>query len=341
MMNHEMTHIVMLDKSTGSERFFRSVFAGKVIAEADNPMSILYSHLTSPRRSAPRWYHEGIAVFIETWMAGGIGRAMGSYDEMVFRTLTVDSARIYDPVGLESEGINVDFQVGVNSYLYGARFMSYLALQYGPESVVKWVSREPGSKSYYSSQFKNVYGRSLGDVWNEWIAWEREFQAGNLATIREYPVTAYRDLSDVALGSMSGAHYYPKTNKLYTAVHYPGEVSHIAAIDVASGEKEKLCDLKGPALYFVSSLALDTVSGTLFYTADNNSYRDLMALDLESGASRMLIPNVRAGDLAYSHTDSTLWGVRHFNGISTLTRFKPPYDEWDQVYSFPFGRDIY
>ena len=31
----------------------------------------------------PRWYVEGAAVFMETWMAGGIGRAQSAYDEMV------------------------------------------------------------------------------------------------------------------------------------------------------------------------------------------------------------------------------------------------------------------
>lgn len=341
IMNHELTHVVALDKAAGSEKFFRGLFAGKVVAKADNPLSILYSHLTSPRRSSPRWYHEGIAVFMETWMAGGYGRAMGSFDEMVFRTLVMDGGRIYDPVGVESEGIHVDFQVGVNSYLYGTRFMSYLALTYGPETVIDWVSRTDGSKSYYSSQFKNVYGASLDSKWEEWIDWEREFQRENLDSIRQYALTEYKDISQQALGSMSGAQYYPKTNTLYTAVNYPGRAPHIAAIDVTSGSVKAIKDIKGAALYFVSSLALDTANGTLFYTIDNNDWRDLKALDLNTGKSKMLIKDVRAGDLAFSHADSTLWGVRHFNGLSTLTRFLPPYDEWDQVYTLPYGKDMY
>ena len=341
IMNHEMVHIVALDKATGSERFFRGLFSGKVQAISDNPLSILYSHLTTPRRSSPRWYHEGIAVFMETWMAGGIGRALGSYDEMVFRTMVMDNETFYDPVGVESQGVYVDFQAGVNSYLYGTRMMSYLALMYGAESTIEWVSRGSGSKSYYSSQFKNVYGRSLDNVWADWVDWERKFQLENLDSIRQYPVTEYRDLSDKPLGSMSGAYYYKKTNKLYTAVNYPGQVAHIAAIDITNGDIDKVCDIKGAALYFVSSLALDTSSGTLFYTTDNGGWRDLRSIDLKSGKSQTLMKNVRAGDLAFDHTNNTLWGVRHFNGISTLTRFLPPYTDWDQVYSLPYGRDIY
>ena len=68
---------------------------------------------------------------METWMAGGLGRAQGGYDEMVFRAKVRDHMRFFSPLGLESEGTQIDFQVGANSYLYGTRFFSYLALTYG------------------------------------------------------------------------------------------------------------------------------------------------------------------------------------------------------------------
>jgi hypothetical protein len=71
---------------------------------------------------------------METWMAGGLGRAMGGWDEMVFRTMVRDDAYIYDVVGLESEGTSADFQTGANSYLYGTRFMTWLCYTYGPAS---------------------------------------------------------------------------------------------------------------------------------------------------------------------------------------------------------------
>ena len=108
----------------GSDRFFRGLFRGKVAPIAEQPETILYFYLTAPRVAAPRWYHEGIAVFLETWMAGGLGRAQGAYDEMVFRSMVRDGSRFYDPLGLVSEGTKIDFQVEVNSYLYGTRFMS-------------------------------------------------------------------------------------------------------------------------------------------------------------------------------------------------------------------------
>ena len=89
---------------------------------------------------------EGSAVFMETWMAGGLGRAQGGYDEMVWRAKVHDNSRFFSPLGLESEGTQIDFQVGANSYLYGTRFMSYLALTYGPDKVVEWLRRAPDFK---------------------------------------------------------------------------------------------------------------------------------------------------------------------------------------------------
>ena len=62
--------------------------------------------------SRARWYNEGSAVFFETWMAGGLGRAQGGYDEMVFRAKDHDHlrllyARLYRASELDQVGGNV------------------------------------------------------------------------------------------------------------------------------------------------------------------------------------------------------------------------------------------
>ena len=79
---------------------------------------------------------------METWMSGGLGRAQGGYDEMVFRAMVRDDVPFYDPLGLVSKGIRSDFQVGANAYLYGTRFMTWLAYRYTPEKVVAWIRRD-------------------------------------------------------------------------------------------------------------------------------------------------------------------------------------------------------
>ncbi|MCJ7558191.1 MAG: hypothetical protein MUP90_14910, partial [Gammaproteobacteria bacterium] len=180
LMNHELVHITTMDQATKMDRAFRTIFGGKVAPVAEHPETILYTYLTAPRTATPRWYLEGSAVFMETWMAGGLGRAQGAYDEMVFRSMVRDSAHFYDSLGLVSEGSRIDFQVGVNAYLYGTRFISYMAYQYSPEKVIEWLTRPEGSKRYYSKQFEHVFNMPLDQAWAEWIAFEKEFQQANL-----------------------------------------------------------------------------------------------------------------------------------------------------------------
>lgn len=341
LANHELVHIVSLDQPEGSDNFFRTLFFGKVTEKSEHPLTIMFGYLTTPRNSSPRWYREGIAVFIETWMAGGYGRGQGPYDEMVFRSKVLDDSRIYDPLGLASEGMHVDFQIGVNAYLYGTRFITYLAYAYSPEKVMEWVSRREGSAKYYASQFKKVFGSSLDDVWAEWIGFEREFQADNIERIRTYPITSYRDISDKGLGSMSRGYYDPETREIYAAVNFPGEVGHIAAISVDTGSVRKIKDVKGPALFTVCSLAYDPTQNKLFYTTDNYDFRDLMMLDPQTGKTKRLFKDARIGDLAFCKADRSLYGIRHFNGRTTLVQIPYPYEAWTAVYSWPHEEVVY
>ena len=87
VMSHELLHVVASDGAAGRDLTYRKLFFGKVQAVPEQPESMLYSYLTTPRLYAPRWYHEGMAVFLETWLSGGYGRALGGYDEMAFRTM--------------------------------------------------------------------------------------------------------------------------------------------------------------------------------------------------------------------------------------------------------------
>lgn len=341
LMNHELVHVANFDRPSGSDRFWRSVFGGKPAVTAKHPETILYSYFTAPRTAAPRWYHEGIAVFVETQMAGGLGRAQGSYDEMVWRAMVRDDSHFYTPLGLVAEGTKVDFQVELNSYLYGSRFMSYLADQYGPDLLLDWVTRTSGSKAYYADQFKRVYGESMSDVWRDWILHEHLFQDENLARLREYEITEHQDISDRALGAVSRAYYDPQTRRIYAGLNYPGIVAHIGAIDVDTGEVEVLTEIKGPMMYSVTSLGFDQQARKLFYTTDNSAYRDLMEYDLETGKSRKLMKDFRAGELVVNPADHSIWGIRHLNGFCTLVRIPFPYEEWEQIHTFDYGRTVY
>lgn len=339
--NHELTHVATIDVWNSHDAFWRRFLGGKPVPLQKHPESILYNFLTSPRNLTPRWYMEGSAVFFETWMAGGLGRAQGGYDEMVFRAKVRDHLRFFSPLGLESEGTQVDFQVGANSYLYGTRFFSYLALTYGVESTVEWLRRSEDSRAFYASQFKHVFGKSLDSVWSDWIAFEHKFQEKNLAALAQYPLSEARHLSPRGLGSMSRGFVDDKTNSLIAAFRYPGRIGFLGRMDLATGKLTPLTDLNGMMLYKVTSVAFDPSTRTAFYTDENYAYRELNAIDVDTGRKRRLLTDARIGDLAFNQADKSLWGIRHQNGFVTLVRIPPPYTSFNQIKTFRYGDIIF
>ena len=340
-MNHEMVHVATGDVWNEQDAWWRRFFLGKPAPVQEHPETLLYFYLAAPRVMTPRWYTEGSAVFMETWMAGGLGRAQGAFDEMVFRAKVRDGAHFYSNLGLVSEGTRIDFQVGVNAYLYGTRFFSYLAHAYSPEAVVEWLSRSESSERYYARQFEHVFGKPLASAWDDWIEFEHEFQQANLESIRQFPITPIRQLTSTGMGSISRSFYDADSNTLIGAYRYPGVVAHIGLMPADGETVERLADIKGPMLYRVTSPAWDPQSRTIFYTADNHDYRDLMALNIDGGKPQMLLEDARIGDLAFNQADRSIWGLRHLDGYVTLVRIPHPYESWNQIHTWAYGEVPY
>ena len=340
LMNHEVAHLATNDARGDTERSWRRVFRGKPSASAAHPETIAYAYLTAPRAAAPRWQSEGIATFMDTWMSGGIGRAQGGFDEMVFRAMVRDKTPFYSNLGLASQGTKVDFNTGTNAYLYGTRFMSYLAYHYSPEKLIEWFRRDPGSKRYYADQFQHVFGEPLEDVWQHWIAFEHEFQAKNLASVRQFPLTTGERLSKQPVGWVSRMFVDESSGSLIGGLMYPGVVAHLGAISLADGTEKNLHDIKGAAKYSVTSTAWDPEARRLFFVEDDKRMRDLRYLDLATGKVTRIAENARIGNLVLNQKDKSLWGVQHEGGRVRLVGILPPYKRLIELYQAPYGQVI-
>ena len=341
LSNHELTHIVLADKPNNRDAFWRKAMLGKVVRDDRAPVSAVWSYLTTPRWYAPRWYHEGIAIFMETWMAGGVGRTLGFYDEMYWRSIVREELPIYSVVGLETEGTTVDFQVGANSYLYGARFVSYLAIHHGVDKVKAFYNRTDDSHAFYGRQFRNVFGQTVQEAWESWIEWERDFQQANLERINEYPLTPFQPITETPLGSVSKPWYNAKDNKIIAAINHPGIISQIAELDLETGNVRRVARLNSPKLYSVTPLAYDPQENVAYISEQNSKYRSLVRVDIATGNKETLIPFSRTGELVFNTTDRSLWGVRHDNGYATIVRIPEPYEDIEPMYTTEFGRSIF
>ncbi|MCE4554653.1 YncE family protein [Roseateles cellulosilyticus] len=336
MMNHELVHLGTSDVANSRDRFWRRVFLGKVSPQPQHPESLLYTMLTVPRWAAPRWQLEGAAVFLETWMGGGQGRAQGGYDEMVFRAMVRDGAPFYDPLALETRGTRSDFQSGANAYLYGTRFLTWLAWAKSPQQVLQWLRRDEGSQPDYAAQFAQVFELPLNDAWKQWIADERRFQQANLDALRQHPPTPLRPLSG-ALGSVSRAFVDEEAGTLITAVRTRGVVDHIAEINMRTGAARTLAEVQGATMYDVTSLAWDAKHKRVFFTTDNQGLRSLWAVEADTGERTALLTEARIGELAFDPSTGSLLGVRHEAGLASLVRIPYPYRDWQTLYTFDYG----
>jgi hypothetical protein len=136
---------------------------------------------------------------------------------------------------------------------------------------------------------------------------------------------------------MSRGFVDPKTNSLIAAFRYPGEIGFVGRLDLATGKLTKLQEIKGMMLYKVTSLAFDPEARTAYYTEDNYAFRDIIAVNVDTGKKTMLLRDARIGDIVVNPVDKSIWGIRHQNGFATIVRIPPPYAGFNQIHSFKYG----
>ena len=370
LFKHEYTHVVMTDKANKRDRWWRKLNGNKIVRNSEFPLSAVWSYLDVPRWYSPRWFHEGIACFLETWLTNGTGRALGGYDETYFRTQikgqeqgsrvkvqgskfkvqgskskvlqkwrtdakTHNTKKLFSVVGLETEGMTSDFQQGATAYLYGTRFINYLVLKYGFDKLVRFYNRTDDSKTFFASQFKEVYGLPLRQAWSEWHAYEKEHQEENLKKIAEYPLTETTPITEECLGAMSPMCI--DDTIAYAAVNHIGDFAHIAEINLNNGKVKKLANIDGAMMYQSSYLALDKRNRRLIWTDRNNKWRGLVVYDLNSHKKVSRLKFQRIHDICYDNANNSLYGIMNNGGICHLVRYDAELKNKTLLYSFPFG----
>lgn len=341
LFRHEYTHIVMTDKASSRDVFWRKVLGGKFSVDPKHPFSAVWSYLSAPRWYAPRWYHEGIACFMETWTGGGVGRALGGYDEMYFRSIVDGGEDLYSVVGLEMEGTTSDFQVGSNSYLYGTRFVNYLEYKYGFDKLRDFYNRTESSKPVFSAQFESVYGRNIREIWDEWREFEAVHQREQLSAVEQFPITGTEALTEKAMGSMSPLVMDEEHGCAYAAVNYPGDFAHVERIDLKTLKRTRIHTIGSPQLYQTAYLTLDKKRQRLFWTEHNGQIRGLCVYDLNK---RRVVKNLnyqRISNIVYDNTGDYLYGAFTNGGVMYLCRYDAELKDRQVLHTFPFGVSIF
>ena len=345
VFKHEYTHVVMADKANGTDLGWRNFTGNKVVPNPSYPISALWSYLDVPRWYALRWYHEGIACFLETWLCGGAGRSLSGYDEAYFRAQVKDGKDLFSVVGLETEGATSDFQQGATAYLYGTRFVNYLVLKYGFDKLVEFYNRTDESETFYAKQFEKVYGKNLREAWKEWQEYEKIHQTENLETVEEFPLTEVNKLVDRNLGSMSPMIVDEENHVAFAAVNHPGDFARIVRIEMdGSGRPgtkiERLAYIDGIKTYQPAYIAYDKKGQRLFWTDRNAGIRGLVVYDLKKNRISGHLKFQRMYDICYDNTNDCLYALLSNQGICHIVKCSSDLTQKEVLYSFPFGVSV-
>ncbi len=342
LLSHELVHIVVNDMETKFESAIRSI-TGKVTPDKNQPITVPFSLLTNNNRYTPRWYQEALAVFIETWLSGGYGRTLGSFDEMYFRTMVYTNQKF--PTELELEQINSHTSIFLENlfYLYGTRFISFIVEKYGTDKLFEWINLNSTEiLSGYDSKFEKVYRLSIDEAWEDFIVNEKEFQKKNIEIVEKYPLTKLRHITTEAFGWITQPYFDQKTNSLYFGYHRSGKLAEIHNFNLSTLKSTFVTTLKSPSMIQVASLAYDEDYKLIFYTTNNNLlYRDVWLYDLNDGSNDCIFRDSRVGQLTISPVKHELWGIQHLSGKSILVKSKYPYTELKSLAIFDVGDEFF
>lgn len=341
LLSHELVHIAVNDNASDIEKFFRSFFS-KVNPEKNRPLTILFSLLTGNNRYTPRWHQEASAVFLETWLSGGYGRVLGNFDEMYFRSLVAENKNFPCDIDLDALLSHQSYLTETLYYIYGGRFATYLAINYGNEKLLKWFAAEknefyPG----YKSKFKSVFNIDFSKAWQNFTEDEIAFQQKNIKILKGSKTTHTENLSEDKFGFVTEPYYSRKMNSMIFGYHRVSELAVLKSFDLKSFNSVKLVSLPSPSAITVASIAYHDSLGLLFYTTNNNQlYRDIRLYNLKDQTDELLFENCRTGHLTISSGTNELWGIQHNSAKAILVRSKYPYKQLETMVVFDVGDEI-
>ncbi len=341
VISHELVHIVVNDASTNWEKFFRAIFS-KVQPEQEQPSTVLFSLLTNYSRYTPHWHQEAIAVFWETWLSGGFGRVLGSYDEMYFRAMVNDSQNFPCPIELDSKFTHNSINLEKLFYLYGGRFATYLAIHYSIDKVVDWFKVEDDEfYNNFQSKFEDIFGDDLFEVWREFTTFEIKFQSENLKKLSGTPTSDVKKLYHKSFGWVTQPFYDKITNNVIFGYHTSGKLSSIQKLNLSNNISEDIETLPTPSMHQVASTAYSSSKNRFFYTTNNNQlYRDLWYLHLGTGENKLLFEDYRVGSITVSEKTNELWGIQHSGGSAALVYSAFPYSHLRNIIQFDVGDEV-
>ena len=165
LVSHEYTHILHTDNITGVPAIVNAVMGRRLV----------------PNQNQPRWLLEGLAVVEESRHTTG-GRIRSTMFDMFLRADVLDNRIV--PLDQMSNSAR-RWPQGNIWYLYGSRFLSWIADTYGP-TVLAAVARDSGAQVIpfgLNRSIRRATGRTYVDLYRGWTSWLRDTTADQMKAV--------------------------------------------------------------------------------------------------------------------------------------------------------------
>lgn len=271
---HEHTHILHLDTIHGIPEIINAIF-GKVYP---------------PNAVQPRWFLEGYAVYQESEHTSA-GRLRSSVFDMFIR-MDALAGKLLDLAQI-SNGVD-RWPHGNIWYLYGSRFIQFIAERYGQEALTT-ISHEYGGQliPYGMNRVaRRATGQSYVELYEEFRAHVVD-QAGGVADeVRQRGLAAGTRITFHGENGRSPRFLDADRVAYWVSAD---DRSQIRAIDARTGrDAEEIVRAPGVTYLSPSPNGRDIYYGSPDYHRDIYYFYDLFRYDLETGRRERLTEGMRA-----------------------------------------------
>ncbi len=216
---HEYAHILSMDAQYGFDAALSRIF-GRGLNIVGDPLSAILMYLAAPPGAlAPRWYQEGLSMWVETEFVGP-GRGRNSRTDMLMRMAVADDQVLSPPywdIGLP------EWPYGTAAYLYGLKVFDHIFERYGVEggrTNVPAQLSDDVAHSFFFNFNNRAWARTehrFSDLAMDALTAEKERQAVRIATLKQQPMTDLKRLTPPSLVTAQ-----PKFGPLGQRIYFTG-----------------------------------------------------------------------------------------------------------------------
>jgi len=295
---HEYTHIIHLDRAERNPKLLRSVMGR-------HP-------LLFPGTYQPRWLLEGLATYMETDTARGIGRGQSSYFDMLMRMEVFAGLK---PISQINQTIRT-WPAGITPYLYGVYFYQFLADRYGDATLTTWLKNYSSNLIPFriNGNAKAVLGMTMTELWKQYEIYLQEkftstIQQKTKNSVKGQRLTHYGYNTAQSRIDEVGNRYFIKND-------HRTEPALMRSIQI-DGRIETVADVHAGARFDLHETAGIIVAQQERYN-NANVYYDLFHIDIDSGKSRRLTEAARYRFASWSRDGELIAAVKSEKGRHSL-----------------------